>query len=210
MADPRSSPQPAPRVHRGGSSGGSASARGPADPRQLSLLHGLAGQHAEAITIFEPARVGLRDAASLTVQAIVTGFEARARATAGDRSGFYSALARGATLYGRARVADAPPWAYWMMESAEFPTPLENGRALTMVGEPHRAIEILTPKVAAMAEYPRDAVLTQVYLAEAHAAVGERDQAAEYAAQARAGLAAGVQSPRTAAALAGLGASNPY
>jgi len=57
-----------------------------------------------------------------------------------------------------------------------------------------------------MAEYPRDAVLTQAYLAEAHAAAGEHDAAADYAAQARAGLASGVQSPRTEAVLAGIAA----
>ncbi len=72
-----------------------------------------------------------------------------------------------------------------------------------MAGRPRQAIEALTPKVKAMADYPRDAVLTQAYLAEAHAA-GDRDQAEDYAAQARSGLAAGVRSPRTAAGLAGL------
>jgi hypothetical protein len=47
-------------------------------------------------------------------------------------------------------------------------------------------------------------VLTQAYLAEAHSAAGEKDISAAYAAQARAGLAAGVQSPRAEAVLAGL------
>jgi hypothetical protein len=50
-----------------------------------------------------------------------------------------------------------------------------------MVGEPRtkprRAIEVLSPKAAAMAEYPRDAVLTQAYLAEAHTAAGKHDAA---------------------------------
>lgn len=45
---------------------------------------------------------------------------------------------------------------YWMGEAADFPMCLENSRALTMIGEPHRAIEVLAPKVAAMADYPRD------------------------------------------------------
>lgn len=80
-----------------------------------------------------------------------------------------------------------------MAEDAEFPLPLENGRALTMVGEPRRAIEALTPKVAAMADYPRDVVLTQAYLAQAHQAAGSRDEAEAYAA-----------SPRTESVLAGL------
>lgn len=84
--------------------------------------------------------------------------------------------------------------------AAELPTPLENGRALTMVDEPRRAIEVLTPKAAAMADYPRDVVLTQAYLAEAHAAAGDREQAEDYVTQARAGLAAG----RTKAVLVGL------
>jgi hypothetical protein len=46
-------------------------------------------------------------------------------------------------------------------------------------------------------------VLTQAYLAEA----GELDATADYVAQARAGLAAGVQSPLTEAVLAGIAAS---
>lgn len=50
-----------------------------------------------------------------------------------------------------------------------------------------------------MADYPRDVVLTQAYLAEAHAAVDDLDAAAVYASQARQGLAAGTQSPRTEA-----------
>ncbi|WP_018505362.1 hypothetical protein [Parafrankia discariae] len=93
---------------------------------------------------------------------------------------------------------------YWMGEAADFPMCLENSRALAMVGEPRQAIGVLTPKVAAMADYPRDVVLTQAYLAEAHAAAGDADQAASYVAQASAGLAAGVQSPRAAAVLAGI------
>ena len=164
----------------------------------------LAGRHSDAVTMLESAQVGARNVASLTVRSILTGFEARARAASGDRAGFERTLSRGTGLYERARAADAPPWAYWMMEQAEFPTPLENGRALTMVGMPDRAVEVLTPKVAAMAEYPRDAVLTQAYLAEAHLAAGDREQSGAYASLARAGLASGVQSPRTAAVLADL------
>lgn len=55
-----------------------------------------------------------------------------------------------------------------------------------------------------MAGYPRDAVPTQAYLVEAHAAAGDLDASAAYAEQARAGLAYGVQSLRTEAVLAGL------
>ncbi|MCM3920257.1 hypothetical protein ND748_00950 [Frankia sp. AiPs1] len=61
-----------------------------------------------------------------------------------------------------------------------------------MVGRPRQTIEALTPKVAAMAEYPRDVVLVRAYLAEAHVT------------QARAGLAAPAG---TGAVLAGIAGS---
>ncbi len=167
----------------------------------LGFNASLAGQHREAVTIFESAQVGLRNAASLTVQAIVGGFEARACAAAGDRAGFEETLSRAASRYDRTQPGDAPGWAYWMPDSVDL---AETGRALTTVGRPRQAIEALTPKVEAMADYPRDVVLTQAYLAEAHTAAGNLDKAAAYAAQARDGLAAGVRSPRTAAVLAGI------
>ncbi|MCM3921552.1 hypothetical protein ND748_07720 [Frankia sp. AiPs1] len=134
----------------------------------------------------------------------MSGFEARARAAAGDRAGFERTLSRAASRYDRTQPGDAPGWAYWMPDPVDL---AETGRALTMVGRPRQAIEALTPKVEAMAEYPRDVVLTQAYLAEAHAAAGDRDRAVDYAAQARAGLAAGIQSPRTEAVLAGFAAN---
>lgn len=47
-------------------------------------------------------------------------------------------------------------------------------------------------------------VLTQAYLAEAHAAAGDWDASCGYVEQAREGLAAGVQSPWTEAVLVAL------
>ncbi|KPM55669.1 hypothetical protein ACG83_10290 [Frankia sp. R43] len=156
------------------------------------------------MTIFESAQIGLRDSAAPTVRAIVTGLEARTRAAAGDATGFRTTLARGTAILDSARAGDGPPWAYWMAEGAEFPMVLENGRALTMVGEPLRAVEILTAQLPGLGEYPRDVVLTQAYLAEAHAAAGDLDASRAYVEQARAGLTGGVQSPRAAAVLAAL------
>lgn len=153
------------------------------------------------MTIFESAQVGLRDTAAATVRAIVTGLEARTRAAAGDTAGFRATLARGTAILDGAHAGDGPPWAYWMVADAEFPMVLENGRALTMVGEPRRAVEILTVQLPGLADYPRDVVLTQAYLAEVHAAAGDLDASRAYAAQARSGLRAGVQSPRTAIVL---------
>ncbi|WP_154677297.1 hypothetical protein [Parafrankia discariae] len=153
------------------------------------------------MTIFESAQVGLRDAASQMVQAIVTGLEARTRAAAGDAAGFRATFARGTAILDSARAGDGPPWAYWMAEGAEFPMVLENGRGLMMVGEPHRAVEVLTAQLPGLADYPRDVVLTQAYLAEAHHLAGDQDEAATFADLARSGLAGGVQSPRTAAVL---------
>lgn len=135
----------------------------------------LANDHDQAVVILESAREGLRNRASLTVQAMLAGWLARAQAGAGDRAGFERTLSEASRLYERSRSEDAPEWAYWMVDPGQL---AETARGWTLVGNPTRAISLLQHGIDDLGEeYPRDYVLHKAYLAEAHVS-GSPDEAA--------------------------------
>lgn len=168
----------------------------------LAFEASIAGQHRDALVLLETAQHGIRNVASLTMQAMIAAWHARALAGAGDRAGFERALSRAATLHERAHAGDAPEFAYWMPHPVDLS---ETARSWALVGEPRRAIDHLEAKVGAYAdEYPRDEALTGAYLAEAYTLAGETDAAAHHTTAARGLLCGSVKSPRAEAVLTGL------
>ncbi len=159
----------------------------------LAFDASLAGQNDQAIVILDSAQQGLRNRASLTVQSMLAGWQARAYAGAGDRKAFEKTLSRASMLYERARKEDAPEWAYWMVDPAQLG---ETARSWAMVGDPKRSIALLEPILPGLqAEYPRDFALHKAYLAEAQL-LSDPSEAARTGVQALDALQ-GVDSPRT-------------
>jgi len=160
----------------------------------------LAGQSDDAIVILESAQQGLRNRASLTVQSMLAGWQARAYAGAGDRKSFEKTLSRAQALYERSRSEEAPEWAYWMVDPGQLG---ETARSWALVGEANRSIALLETQIPELAEsYPRDFALHKAYLAEAQVLIDPR-------AAARTGEEAldalqGIDSPRTLEVVRGI------
>jgi len=156
------------------------------------------GEFDRAVRLGEAA---CRPHASPGVLAVSQQQVARAYAAVGRRAESLAAVDRADELMGRAEVArDAePPWVYFA-----DPVRLRIQRAMCLreLGDYGEAVEVFVEAIAALPDgYPRDRGTYLARLAVTYALAGERDGAAEVAAEARV-LAEATGSARTLAELA--------
>jgi transcriptional regulator with XRE-family HTH domain len=133
----------------------------------------------EAILLARSAVAGAQGHASAATRALLHERVAWAHARTGEVRHTERALAAVETEYERRRPADDPEWVYWLTEDE---ITIMAGRCYVELGEPDRAIPLLTGVLARYDErQTRESALYTSWLAEAHMQAGEVEHAAALA-----------------------------
>jgi hypothetical protein len=124
-----------------------------------SLAHQASrGQPAEAVTLIETAVAGTRGQATPALLAELHIRHAKALGTLRDTSGCTAAISQARTQVEQLKLADDPPWLYWMDCAA---ITVDAGECLRRLGQPDQAVAMLrpyakTPAVQDFVERARD------------------------------------------------------
>jgi tetratricopeptide (TPR) repeat protein len=133
----------------------------------------------DAILLARSAAAGARGHASATTRALLHERVAWAHARAREIRHAERALAAAETEYERRRTADDPEWVYWLTEDE---ITIMAGRCYVELGQPDRAIPLLTGVLARYDErQTRESALYTSWLAEAHVQAGDVEHAAALA-----------------------------
>jgi transcriptional regulator with XRE-family HTH domain len=134
------------------------------------------GDRKDAVLLAQTAVAGARHSATVTSRALFGERLAWTHARVGDRRSTERALAAVERNFEQRRPADDPEWVYWLTEDE---VTVMAGRCFVELGLPATAIPLLTDALARYDErMTREVALYTSWLAEAHLAAGEVDQAA--------------------------------
>lgn len=152
------------------------------------------GDPGSAVLLARSAAAGVGERRSTPlVRALLLERVAWACAKLGDRRGAERTLRTVEELHARERSADEPEWVYWLDETE---VTVMAGRCFVELGDPERAIPLLAGALASYdLQHSREAALYISWLAEAHLAAGDVDEAARLAGRAL-GLAVSTGSAR--------------
>ncbi|MGH3821254.1 MAG: helix-turn-helix domain-containing protein [Pseudonocardiaceae bacterium] len=133
----------------------------------------------EAVLLARSAFAGVRGHTSATTRALLHERVAWAHARAGEVRRTERALSAVETEYERRRPAGDPEWVYWLTEDDII---VMAGRCYVELGQPERAIPLLTGVLARYDEHQtRESALYASWLAEAHVQAKDIEHAATLA-----------------------------